>query len=265
NGVTVTDRLPVSFHYAAGSGVVTVSAATGQSIEPEIRTDDVLFRLGEIPHGATTRLLYRVRVGANAHEGNQENLAIAAGVFPTGEHVETTPASAAVFISAGVFSTRQLIVGRVFVDANGNGQFDATEKPAPGIRLYLNNGQSVITDSAGLYNFPSLGDGPQVISIDPVSVPKGYALADGGRVSGKSWTRLLRTPIGGGALLRQNFALVDTDKLQLANDKAAGQKNGGASRPLAGEVGERVPGGGPREANESALPTPTPNASSAIE
>src|SRR5262249_19067461 len=59
----------------------------------------------------------------------------------------------------------------------------------------------------GLYNFPSLGDGPQVISLDPVSLPSGYSLTDGGRKSGESWTRLLRTPIGGGTLLRQNFIL----------------------------------------------------------
>src|SRR5205807_5625313 len=80
-------------------------------------------------------------------------------------------------------------------------------------RLYLSNGASVITDSAGLYNFPSLGDGPQVVSLDPVSLPPGYALSANGRESGKSWTRLLRTPVGGGALLRQNFALTPTDAL----------------------------------------------------
>jgi len=65
----------------------------------------------------------------------------------------------------------------------------------PGVRLYLSNGQSVITDSAGLYNFPSLGDGPQVISLDPISIPKFYSLADGDRVSGKSWARLLRNQL----------------------------------------------------------------------
>ena len=46
-----------------------------------------------------------------------------------------------------------------------------------------------------------------MISLDPVSLPPGYALTDGGRESGKGWTRLLRTPVGGGALLRQNFVL----------------------------------------------------------
>src|SRR5204863_9663943 len=132
------------------------------------------------------------------------------GIFASGERTQTAPARATVYVTAGIFSTQQVLVGRVFIDTNGNGKFDDGDRPAPGIRLYLNNGQSVITDSAGLYNFTSLGDGPQVISIDPVTVPSHYSLSDAGRLSGRSWTRLLRTPIGGGALLRQNFALVDT-------------------------------------------------------
>src|SRR5258708_36429522 len=125
------------------------------------------------------------------------------------------------YISAGLVSNRQVLLGRVFVDMTGNGKFDDEDKPAPGIRLYLNNGQSVITDSAGLYSFPSLGDGPQVISLDPVSVPHGYALADGGKLSGKSWTRLLRTPIGGGAMLPQNFGPTPTDKSRKTEEATA--------------------------------------------
>ncbi len=221
NDVTIRDHLPPSFHYAAGSALITVGSAPEQPIEPEISGDDLLFRISEIPHGATAHLIYRVRVGANASEGAQENLAVGAGLFPSGERTETPPARAIVYVSAGIFSTRQVILGRVFVDTNGNGKFDDGDKPAPGVRLYLSNGQSVITDSAGLYNFPSLGDGPQVISLDPVSVPHGYALADGGKLSGKSWARLLRTPIGGGALLRQNFALIPTDKSRTQGEAAA--------------------------------------------
>jgi uncharacterized repeat protein (TIGR01451 family) len=220
NDVVVKDVLPPSFHYASGSGLLTVGSASEQSLEPEIQGNELTFRIREIPHGSTARILYRVRVGANAREGDQENLAAAFAVFPSGEHIQSAQAKAVVQVSAGVFSTRQVLIGRVFVDTNGNGQFDESDRPVPGARLFLSNGQSVITDSAGLYNFPSLGDGPQAISLDPVSVPKHYALTDGGRVSGKSWARLLRTPIGGGAMLRQNFALVDTHKLKSAGESA---------------------------------------------
>jgi uncharacterized repeat protein (TIGR01451 family) len=262
NDVVVNDRLPASFHYAPGSALLSLGAAAGQSIEPEIQGSDLLFRISEIPHGATARLLYRVRVGANAREGDQENLAIASAVFPSGEKVQSAQARATVFVSAGIFSTRQVLVGRVFVDTNGNGQFDESDRPVPGARLYLSNGQSVITDSAGLYNFPSLGDGPQVISLDPISIPKRYALTDGGRESGKSWARLLRTPIGGGALLRQNFALVDTHKPQLASEQ--NQKDEVATQALTTRQSELRQDGGRATNDRATLPpsTPTPNSSS---
>lgn len=253
NDVVIKDVLPPSFHYANGSALLSLGAAAEQPIEPEIQGSELLFRISQLPHGSSARLLYRVRVGANAREGDQENVAIASATFPSGEKTQSAPARAVVHVSAGVFSTQQVLVGRVFVDTNGNGQFDASDRPVPGARLYLSNGQSVITDSAGLYNFPSLGDGPQVISLDPVSVPKHYKLTDGGRVSGKSWVRLLRTPIGGGALLRQNFALVDTHKPALQNQKDSVTTQGqttGQSAPLQESV--------PVKTDEPAAPQATP-------
>jgi uncharacterized repeat protein (TIGR01451 family) len=207
--LTVRDRLPESFHYASGTGRLTIGlAATAREIEPRMEGDELVFTVPELGAGATVRLLYRARVGANAREGAQQNTAVAAGTFSNGERIQTAAARATVQIGSGVFSTRQMILGRVFEDTNGNGLFDNTDRPMAGVRLFLQNGQSVVTDSAGLYNFPSLGDGPQVIALDPVSVPAGYVLMDNGSVAGRSWTRLLRTPVGGGTMLRQNFALV---------------------------------------------------------
>lgn len=217
NDVVVEDHLPASFNYAEGSALFGLDSSMNQPIAPEVQPDVLRFHLGEIPHGATAHLLYRVRVGVNARQGEQENLATASGAFASGEKISTAPARAVVFVSDGVFSTQQVLIGRVFVDTNGDGQFDSNDRPLPGVRLYLSNGQSVITDSSGLYNFPSLGDGPQVISLDPVTVPPGYALSDGKRLSGRSWTRLVRTPVGGGALLRQNFALLATNRLRVSS------------------------------------------------
>ena len=210
SNVTVEDRLPESFHYAEGSALLSTGASPQQSIEPQVNGSTLLFTIGDLPSGSTAKLLYRVRIGANAGEGDRENVAVASGSFPSGERTTSPQARATVFVAAGVFSARQVLLGRVFVDTNQNGQFDDGDRPSPGVRLYLNNGQSVITDSEGLYNFPALNDGSIVVSLDPVSLPSHYALSDGGRYSGKSWTRLLRTPIGGGGLLRQNFALIET-------------------------------------------------------
>ena len=73
---------------------------------------------------------------------------------------------------------RQIVIGRVFEDRNGNGQFDAGERAVAGARIYANNGQSVITDSAGQYNIPSVSQGSIVLSLDPVTLPDGYELRD---------------------------------------------------------------------------------------
>ena len=219
--LTVRDQLPASFHYATGTALVEVAPAPRRSVEPEATDDGLLvFHLGRIPSGGRALLTYRVRVGANAVEGEQFNTASAAGTLTTGERVATPQARATVRVRRGLFSTQQVILGRVYSDANLNGQFDRDERGLPGVRLYLNNGQSVITDSEGLYNFPVVNEGAQVISLDPVTLPKGYALVDTGRRDEKSWTRLLRTPLGGGALLRQNFALRAPEGETAANDSA---------------------------------------------
>ncbi|HEV2765120.1 MAG TPA: SdrD B-like domain-containing protein, partial [Pyrinomonadaceae bacterium] len=207
NDVTVRDVLPPSFHYAAGTARVEVPPAAARSIEPESIGDALVFRVGQLRANERAVVSYRVRVGANARDGEQFNTAVADGVFLSGERVSTNPTRAAVRVRRGLFSTQQIILGRVFEDANGNGRFDEGEKAVEGVRLYLNNGQSVVTDSAGQYNFPSVNDGALVISIDPVTVPAGYALVPDGTRDSESYTRLLRTPLGGGSLLRQNFAL----------------------------------------------------------
>ncbi|MFN2456424.1 MAG: hypothetical protein ABR577_19690, partial [Pyrinomonadaceae bacterium] len=93
----------------------------------------------------------RVRIGVNAQEGDQTNSATATGVYASGERVSTNPTRATVRITRGVFSTRQIIIGRVFEDRNGNDEFDGGERAVQGARLYLDNGQSVTTDSEGMY------------------------------------------------------------------------------------------------------------------
>lgn len=207
---SVRDRLPDSFHYVQGTARLNVGSAPEQKIEPEALGEDLVFHVGELAPGAGARLLYRVRIGANARPGDWENVAVGSGDFPSGERSATGAARATVHVGGGVFSSQQVIIGRVYEDANRNGSFDSNDKPVAGVRLYLTSGQSVITDSQGLYNFPALGDGSLVLALDPVTVPAGYVLQDGGTVAGRSWTRLLRTPIGGGGLLRQNFVLVSS-------------------------------------------------------
>ncbi len=239
--VVVTDQLPRSFHYAEGSGLIQIAPAAPRAATPEVAGNTLTFRLAALAPGARATITYRVRIGANAPEGDAVNSAIATAVYASGERVTTPAARATVRVGRGIFSTRQIIIGRVFYDANGNGQFDAGERGVAGARLYIDNGQSVVTDTEGLYNLPSVEDGSVVISLDPVTVPRGFALADGGHRSGRSWARLLRTPLGGGTMLRQNFPLAlgdaaatpDESRLSpLRDDKSAADKSVDADKPV---------------------------------
>jgi uncharacterized repeat protein (TIGR01451 family) len=229
--VMVRDILPPSFHYATGTAQLTVQPAPATSVEPRISGNELTFNLGTLAAGARASLVYRVRIGVNAPEGDQTNSATASGIYASGERVSTNASRATVRVGRGVFSTRQIIIGRVYEDRNGNDEFDAGERPVEGARLYIDNGQSVVTDAEGMYSLPSVEDGAVVIALDPVTLPRGYALTDEGRRSGRSWTRLLRTPLGGGTLLRQNFALRSTSG---GDEQAAapGERKDGKPAPL---------------------------------
>ncbi len=287
----VRDRLPESFVYAEGTAEIQ-TGANAQKIEPEINGNELVFHIGDLAAGGSATISYRVRIGASATEGDHFNSAFVTGTQPNGGSISTQPARALVRVRGGVFSMRQVIIGRVFEDGNGNGNFDAGERPVSGARVYMNNGQSVVTDSAGQYNLPAVSAGSVVLSLDPTSVPSGYHLqAEDGRNSTKSWTRLLRTPLGGGALLRQNFAVApDSERTAIAGDAkvitASGSLNGAPvvnpknpsntqnaqnetenKRPLEiASLGNKIPLGAPAEnAAKNSSETFTVEATEAIE
>lgn len=222
SNLVLRDQLPFSFRYAAGSAsIATETNSPAAQHEPTMNNEALSFSLPDIPAGSSLSLTYRVRIGAGARFGDQINSAFATGRFASGDPVSTPTVHAKVNISGGVFSTRQILLGRVYEDVDGNNRFSSADRPIAGARLYLNNGQSVVTDSAGLYNIPALGDGTWVIALDPITIPSGLRLASSGSVSTRTWTRLLRTPLGGGALLRQNFALVaDQTQARTTSPKA---------------------------------------------
>ncbi|HEX8179803.1 MAG TPA: SdrD B-like domain-containing protein [Pyrinomonadaceae bacterium] len=244
NDVRVRDTLPASFHYAQGTARVEMNSAPARSIEPEINGSTLTFNLGSLAAGARATLSYRTRIGVNARAGENWNSAVVEGALTLGERVTSAPARASVIVGKGIFSTRQIVLGRVFADKNSNGLFDEGEPGVAGVRLYLPNGQSVITDANGMYNLPAVDDGSVVIALDPVTLPAGFKLNDADTRDGRSWTRLLHTPLGGGGLLRQNFALrppvkqSGDAKIDAATDNGAApaQTSGNLAQPLTNQT-----------------------------
>lgn len=220
DSVIVRDTLPSTFIYIDGTAQLE-SGGFIEEITPEVNGNNLTFNLGTLAAGANVTISYRVRIGADAPEGTHYNSALATGTQMDGSEIRTSRVRAPVRVRGGVFSMRQVIIGRVYEDRNRNGKFDRGERPVSGARIYSNNGQSVITDSAGLYNFPAVDSGSIVLSLDPITLPHGYNLLDDDdRRSSKGWTRLLRTPLGGGSLLRQNFAIAPQNESLAVSDEA---------------------------------------------
>ncbi|MCU0330075.1 MAG: hypothetical protein MUC47_03735 [Candidatus Kapabacteria bacterium] len=169
-GVQIQDQLPDGFVYADGTAGID-GRLRREPITPVVAGRSLRFDLGTMSAGDAVTISYRVRIGASAAEGEQFNLATASGRQPNGDPASTAQARAGIRVRGGVFGLTQVIVGRVFVDADKNGRFDNGEKPLAGVRIYLNNGKSVITDDNGQYSFPVVDSGSMVVALDPVTLP----------------------------------------------------------------------------------------------
>src|SRR5262249_38544808 len=84
-------------------------------------------------------------------------------------------AQAQVRFRASAFADEGLIVGKVFVDCDcdTNRTQGIEETGIPGVRLYLEDGTSVVTDAEGKYHFDPVGPRTHVLRIDPTTLPAG--------------------------------------------------------------------------------------------
>lgn len=167
----VFDKLPFGFEYVPGTARVdgdTLADPTG-NVGP-----DLLFEIGDIEPGGKKTLTYRVYIGPGAERGDGINIAL----VQSDELIIKTSNEAKVEIEVrgGVFSDEALIVGKVFMDCDENNMQDASEMGIPGVRLYLENGNYVITDAEGKYSFYAIKPNKHVIKIDNHSLPEGSRL-----------------------------------------------------------------------------------------
>jgi uncharacterized repeat protein (TIGR01451 family) len=201
----VRDLPPRGFTRVEAS-TLTSSRRSPRPAAPERENEALLWSLGTLQPQETVAIEYRVVVGAEAGAGPQDNRATTQGLGPLNRVIAAGPAVATVVVSTDTFTLLQALVGRVFEDVDGDGAFGDADRPLGGARVITSTGQAAITDPAGLYNIPSLGAGSVAVSLDRATVPGQLTTVD--QLPGdRSWTRLLRTPVGGGTLLRQNFAL----------------------------------------------------------
>jgi hypothetical protein len=85
-------------------------------------------------------------------------------------------AKAKVKITGGVFTREACIVGKVYADCNGNAVQDKGELGVPDVKLYMEDGTSMMTDENGQYSICGVRAITHVLKVDSKTLPKGVKL-----------------------------------------------------------------------------------------
>ena len=176
--VEIIDTLPAGFRYIAGTamvGGVKIADPSGAP-GPVLR-----FRIGALAAGASSTLSYRVRIGVGAQQGTGINRAQATGTpgAVCGSSADALCSNISQFrvtVTGGVFGAEACVVGRVFVDCNHDHVQGPEEPGIPGVRFYLNDGTSLISDVEGKYSVCGLAPRTTVMVVDGSTLPRGSRL-----------------------------------------------------------------------------------------
>ena len=220
-GVTVVDLLPEGFRYQDGS-----SAIDGVPVDARVRGRDVQYRGLTIPAGGELTVSLVAVAGSLVQEGEFTNRAFVRSDV-TGEIVSTVGTATVRHEPDPDFDCSPLI-GRVFVDDNGNGQLDAGEEGLPNVRLATVNGVLVRTGSRGRYHLPCAAVPNEtigstfVLKLDERTLPLGFSL----ETLNPQTVRLTR-----GKMAKINFAVSRLAEVRLDFSSAAFEHGSTRLRP----------------------------------
>jgi uncharacterized repeat protein (TIGR01451 family) len=171
--VRLEDTLPLGFKLIPGTVLIGLEPSLPKkAANPQGTPGPALtFVLGNIAPNAILDIYYQVRLGVGADRGNGINRAQAQGVG-----VHSAVATAQVLVTSGAFDTSACVVGKIFVDCNGNRVQDAGEPGIPGVRLYFEDGTNVTSDENGNYSLCGLRPITHALKVDATTLPAGSRL-----------------------------------------------------------------------------------------
>ncbi|MDD4929567.1 MAG: SdrD B-like domain-containing protein [Gallionella sp.] len=164
----IQDILPRGFRYVPGTTRLNniVQADPAGGVGPVLT-----FALGNLSANTSVTLTYRAAIGIEAALGSGINRAQAS----SGAAMSNV-ATAAVQIVQGVFSDKGYILGTVYLDCNRNHVQETDEPGIPGIRLFLEDGTNVTSDSDGKYSLYGIVARTHTLKLDDSTLPAGAVL-----------------------------------------------------------------------------------------
>lgn len=168
----IVDRLPAGFRLVENTSRVTGAKLLKLSGAPGAV---LTYSLDTIQPSKSVTITYRVRLGVGAMQGDGVNRVTAQCRFNSDPKC-SNEAQAKVRITGGVFSSEACVTGMVYVDCNGNQVKDREELGIPGVRMYVEDGTFLISDSEGKYGYCGLSPKTHVLKVDQVTLPRGSRL-----------------------------------------------------------------------------------------
>ena len=211
--VQLKDALPRGFAYVDSS--VRVSPTTdidiNQAQTTEFKADGKyqVLNLGNMANGESKKITYRVLVGASSLGGDGINRAIAVANNEQGQSLVSREAQWKIDVERGVMNTDGIIVGKVYHDINRDGiqQKEDGELGVAGVRIYMENGNFIVTDPEGKYNFYGVSAKTHVLKVDSTTIPRETELVtQSNRNAGDAGSRFVDLKYG--ELHRADFAIV---------------------------------------------------------
>jgi uncharacterized repeat protein (TIGR01451 family) len=209
DSLVVTDTLPVGFELQTDS----VKAEVGEELIPITATQngrvvdfntDITLDTNEV-----INVVYAAQLNPNALRGSGQNSAIVNAQRTDNDNpVQDGPAIHSLKIEPGIIQNTGILIGRVFVDKNFDGEQQPGEPGVPDAVIFLEDGNRVITDAEGLFSVANILPGHHTGILDLTSIPE-YRLAPNVRFSERnSKSRLVKLEPGG--MVRMNFGVTPT-------------------------------------------------------
>jgi uncharacterized repeat protein (TIGR01451 family) len=202
---TVTDALPQYELYAPGTARVN-----GKALEPIVHGRTLTWTLPSLTATATIAYATVIQVGTPQNQTLTNEVDVVA-VAPGGAPPGRGHGSAQVQTIGSTLGTCYPITGRVYLDLTGSGRYEDNDPGLAVVRIFLDDGEAVVTDAHGRYDFPCVRPGMHAMRLDETTLPAGVVpYHDHSIDSEKSTRRLVHRTYDDTIIEDINFALTGT-------------------------------------------------------